>query len=88
MPLALPGLIAAGVFAFVESWQEFVFARALIRDNDMWVGSVGIASFFGFRTTQWNDVMVAAIVFSLPPLLLFLAFQRYFVAGLSGGVKG
>lgn len=88
MPLALPGLIASGVFAFIESWQEFVFARALIRNDDLWVGSLGIASFFGFRTTPWNDVMVAALVFALPPLLLFLVFQRYFVAGLTGGVKG
>jgi len=86
-PLALPGVIATGVFAFIAAWNEYMFARLVINRSDDWVGSMGIASFFGELSTPWSEVMAAAIIFALPPVLLFLAFQRYFVAGLAGATK-
>lgn len=88
LPIALPGVIATGVFAFIAAWNEYIFARLIISRSTDWVGSMGIASFFGELSTPWPEVMAAAIIFALPPMVLFLAFQRYFVAGLGGATKG
>jgi multiple sugar transport system permease protein len=88
LPLALPGVLAAGVFSFAVAWSEFLFARTIITDPRQWVGSIGIASFFGEYGTPWDQVMAAAIIITLPPLILFLVVQRYFVGSLAGGVKG
>jgi multiple sugar transport system permease protein len=88
LPIALPGVIATGVFAFIASWNEYIFARLIINRSTDWVGSMGIASFFGELSTPWPEVMAASIIFALPPTALFLAFQRYFVDGLGGATKG
>ncbi|TDE03103.1 carbohydrate ABC transporter permease [Jiangella asiatica] len=87
LPLALPGVVATGVFAFIASWNEYMFARLIITRSTDWVGSMGIASFFGELSTPWPEVMAAALVFAAPPVVLFLAFQKYFVAGLAGASK-
>jgi multiple sugar transport system permease protein len=88
LPLALPGVAAAGIFAFIHSWEEYLFARVLISAPDKWIGSIGIASFFGEYHTSWPQVMAAAVIFTLPPVLLFLVVQRRFIDGISGGLKG
>lgn len=88
LPIALPGVIATGVFAFIAAWNEYMFARLIISRSSQWVGSMGIASFFGELATPWPQVMAAAILFAIPPVTLFLIFQRYFVAGLAGASKG
>lgn len=88
LPIALPGVVATGVFAFIAAWNEYMFARLIINRSTDWVGSMGIASFFGELATPWPEVMAAAIIFALPPVVLFLLFQRYFVAGLAGATKG
>jgi multiple sugar transport system permease protein len=88
-PLVLPGLAATAVFAFIETWDEYMLAHTIISDPGNWVASMGIASFVGEYLTPLNLVMAAAVLFSAPPILLFLVIQRHFVAGLSAGaVKG
>lgn len=88
MPLALPGVLATGIFAFIEAWQEYLMTRVLISDPSKWVGSIGIASFFGEYGTPWNQVMATSLIFSIPPIILFLLVQNRFVEGMAGGVKG
>lgn len=88
MPLALPGVLATGIFAFIEAWQEYLMTRVLISDPSKWVGSIGIASFFGEYGTPWNQVMATSLIFSIPPIVLFLLVQNRFVEGMAGGVKG
>jgi multiple sugar transport system permease protein len=88
-PLALPGFAATAIYAFIEAWDEFLMARTLVSSPENWVASIGLSSFIGFRMTPWDQIMAASVVFSLPPILLFLAIQRYFIAGLgAGAVKG
>jgi multiple sugar transport system permease protein len=88
-PLALPGFAATAIYAFIEAWDEFLMARTLVSSPENWVASIGLSSFIGFRVTPWDQIMAASVVFSLPPILLFLAVQRYFIAGLgAGAVKG
>lgn len=88
LPLSLPGALATGIFAFIESWQEYLLARVLIADPSNWVGSIGIASFFGEHGTPWDQVMATSLIFSIPPIILFLVVQQRFVEGMSGGLKG
>lgn len=89
LPLALPGLVVVGVFAFMIGWDEFFFARTLINSESLWVLSVGLTSFQGEYTILWNEMMAAAVIFTIPAALFFLIVQRYLVQGLTGGaVKG
>lgn len=89
IPLALPGIAAVAVFAFISAWDEYFFARTLISDSSKWMISVGLASFTGDYVTSWQHVMAVATVSTLPPALLFILVQRAFVANLAaGGVKG
>lgn len=88
IPLAAPGVLATGIFAFIAAWEEYLFARVLISDPAAWTGSIGIASFFGEFGTAWNQVMATSLIFTIPPIMLFLIVQRRFVEGMSGGLKG
>lgn len=88
LPLALPGVLATGIFAFISAWEEFLLARVMISDPSKWVGSIGIASFFGEFGTPWNQVMATSLIFALPPIVLFLIVQNRFVEGMAGGLKG
>lgn len=89
LPIALPGLVATGIFTFLNGWDEFMFARTIVTANEKWVGTVGLASFIGSYVTPWDQILAAATIFTLPPVILFLLVQRYFIAGLgAGAVKG
>jgi multiple sugar transport system permease protein len=85
LPVALPGLVATGIFAFLNGWDEFMLARTIVSSARNWVGTIGLASFVGAYLTPWDQVLAAATVFTLPPLVLFLLVQRYFIAGLGAG---
>lgn len=88
-PLALPGLVATGIYAFIEGWDEYLLARTILSSEDKWPGSVGIASFIGNYGVDYTSLMASAALFSLPPIILFMFVQRHFVSGLSAGaVKG
>jgi len=88
-PIALPGVVATGIFAFLQAWDEFMVARTIVTATERWVASIGLASFIGIYITPWDEIMAAAVVFTLPPVILFLFVQRYFIAGLGeGAIKG
>jgi len=84
-PLALPGIIATSLFAFLLSWHEFLFARTLLSSINKWTIATGIASYVGEYYTTWPYVMAASTVTSIPVVILFLVFQKYLVAGLTRG---
>ena len=89
MPIGLPGLVATGIFTFLNGWDEFMFARTIVTSAEKWVGTVGLASFIGVYVTPWDEILAAATIFTLPPVILFLLVQKYFIAGLgAGAVKG
>jgi len=85
LPLALPGLVATSIFTFLSGWDEFLLARTIVSHAEKWVGTVGLASFIGVYVTPWDQVLAAATIFTLPPLILFLFVQKYFIAGLGAG---
>lgn len=88
IPLVMPGLMVATILAFIASWNYFLFALAL---GGMETKTLIVASFnfVGEGATDWGRLMAAAVLISLPPLLLIFVMQRGLVSGLSGGsVKG
>jgi multiple sugar transport system permease protein len=88
VPLATPGLLAVGMYTFMLSWNEYLFALALTKTNDVRTVPVGISLLMGQHAYEWNQMMAMSVLGSLPILVLFLFFQRYFIAGMtSGAVK-
>jgi multiple sugar transport system permease protein len=89
MPLAAPALAVIALYAFTQSWNEFLFALLLIgRDSQKTIPS-GLAGLINGDTYQWGALMAGALISSLPPVLIYFAAQRWVVSGLAGGaVKG
>ena len=88
LPLTLPGIASTSIYAFITSWNEYMFAFILPSRPEMKTLSVGIAEMNGFQQVRWNDMMAASLMASLPLILLFVCLQKYFVSGLtSGAVK-
>lgn len=88
LPLTLPGIASTSIYAFITSWNEYMFAFILTSRPEMKTLSVGIAEMNGFQQVRWNDMMAASLMASLPLILLFVCLQKYFVSGLtSGAVK-
>ena len=89
LPLGAPGIAAVGAFAFILSWQEFIFALTLTNTNEMRTLPVGISMMVGFREVLWGQLMAASVMVTLPVVILFVYFQKYLVSGMTmGSVKG
>ncbi|WP_449394364.1 carbohydrate ABC transporter permease [Devosia riboflavina] len=85
LPVAWPGVVTVAVYAFVSAWDEFLFAMTLMTSDENKTVPVGLAGFFGEYTTQWNLVMTASVVSTLPTLILFMLVQRKLVSDLAAG---
>lgn len=89
LPLSLPGLVAIVVFAFVVTWNEFIFALCFALDSSVKTLPIGLAEFTTEFNTDWGAVMAASVIMTLPIAVMFLAMQRLFISGLtSGATKG
>ena len=89
LPLAAPGLAAAGMYIFIETWNEFLVAVALMTRDDKRLLTVGLYQYVTSFGVEWGLLTAASIISAVPVLLLFLSMQRLFVSGLTGGaVKG
>ena len=89
LPLALPGVFSVGVFVFVLSWNEYLFASVLVTSNAHKTIPLGIAEFITSFDVRWGEIMAMGTLATLPVIALFLSVQRYFLRGvLSGAVKG
>lgn len=89
LPLAAPGLVAAGLFAFVRGWNDFIFALTLAGPERQTLPPGLVNTYIGEAATAWPELMAASLVVSLPVALAFVALQKYLVGGLTAGaVKG
>ncbi len=91
LPLALPGLVTTGLLAFINAWNEFLFALTFTNSDRARTAPVVISSFSG--NTQfdvpWGAIMAASVTVTLPLIFLVLVFQRLIIGGLTAGaVKG
>ncbi len=85
LPLSVPGIVAVCVYAFVTTWNEFIFALCFATDSSVKTLPIGLAEFSTEFNTDWGAVMAASVVMTLPIALLFLSMQRLFVGGLTAG---
>ena len=90
LPLAAPGLVATAVFAFVTSWNEYIFASVLLSDQSKQTVTVWLSAFYGTsRNTDWGALMAASTLTAIPVIVFFLLVQRKIMFNLtSGAVRG
>jgi ABC-type glycerol-3-phosphate transport system permease component len=84
-PIMLPGVVATATYAFLLCWSEYLFALAFLTRTEMKTMPLALYAFFGEHSTEWGQVMAAAALTTLPPLLLFLPLQTKLSAGLAAG---
>jgi len=89
VPISIPGIVSTGIYTFMQAWNEYLFALTLTKTTDMRTVPIGIQLLMGQHSYNWNEMMSMSILGCLPVLILFLFFQRYFIAGMTAGsVKG
>ena len=89
MPLTLPGLISTTIYAFIQGWNEYMFAMIFTNSDALRTLPVAIGQMSKSYSVYWNDLMAASTLSSLPLLVLFLFLQKYFISNMTGGaVKG
>jgi multiple sugar transport system permease protein len=89
LPLSAPGVLAAGAFAFVNAWNEFMFGYVFINDDAHRTLTPGIMMFKSAHVTDWGALMAASVLTVLPVAACFLYLQRFLIEGLAAGaVKG
>lgn len=88
-PLAKPGIVAAGLFAFIRAWNDFIYALTLGGDDRMTLPPGLVLQFGGEFRSLWPDLMAASLITAVPVMAGFMILQRHFIEGLtSGSVKG
>ncbi len=88
LPLAVPGLISAGIFAFTLSWNEFIYALTFISSSEVKTVPVGVVTeLVEGDVYHWGSLMAGALFGSLPVAALYSLFVEYYVSGLTGAVK-
>ncbi|MEB0275664.1 carbohydrate ABC transporter permease [Cryobacterium sp. 10I5] len=85
VPISIPGIVSVGIYTFMISWNEFLFALTLTRTQDMRTVPIGIQLLMGQNSYEWNQMMAMSILGCIPVLLLFLFFQRFFIGGMTAG---
>ncbi len=86
VPMAVPGIIAVGTFAFLLSWNEFFFALVVMRDNVNYTLPVFLSRFLGTGgAVEWGPLSAGALLTALPPIIIFLFSQKYLIGGLTKG---
>ncbi|HZQ63858.1 MAG TPA: carbohydrate ABC transporter permease [Gaiellaceae bacterium] len=90
LPLVAPGLVATSVFAFITSWNEFIFAYVLLNDQSKQTVTVWLSYFYGTsRQVDWGGLMAGSTLTAIPVVIFFLLIQRRIAFGLTAGaVKG
>lgn len=88
VPLALPGILSAGIFAFTLSWNEFLYALTFISTTDQKTVPVGlITELVRGDVYGWGPLMTGALLASVPVALVYSFFVEYYVAGMTGALK-
>mgnify|MGYP005842039797 CR=1 FL=1 len=83
LPLAKPALAAQTIFVFMSFWNNFMTPLIVLSDPEMFTLPLGLNSFKGQYISFWNYIMAASMVFTMPVLVIYAFFNRYFVRGIS-----
>jgi multiple sugar transport system permease protein len=85
LPMSKPAIVATYMYAFLLSWNEYLYASILLRDQALYTLPIGIEQMQYAFENVWGDVMAASLLTTIPVLLIFLYLQKYMVEGLSFG---
>ena len=85
LPLSLPGIVTAVIFAFIAAWNEYIVALTLMTDPDKKPLTVGITSYVTAYVQHWNSLFAASVIAIVPVVVLFALIERYLVGGLTAG---
>jgi multiple sugar transport system permease protein len=89
LPMALPALAVVAFFSFTQAWNEFLYAQVFVSSNEVRTITSGLTLFIVEDVFFWGPMMGASVLSTLPPVILYLVFQRWVVKGLTlGAVKG
>jgi arabinogalactan oligomer/maltooligosaccharide transport system permease protein len=89
LPLAAPALAITALFSFMAAWSEFLVARIVISQQQLYTLPLGLESLAGQFQTEWANYAAGSLLICVPVMVLFVALNRWIVGGLSlGGVKG
>jgi len=89
VPLSGPAMAVLAIFTFLARWNDYLLPLLVMNRQAMFTLPIGITNFIGEYRAEWSLVMAAALFSIIPPVLLFLFFQRYFVSGIAmTGMKG
>jgi raffinose/stachyose/melibiose transport system permease protein len=87
LPLALPAVISLCILDGVATWNEFILAQIFLRSDELRTLPLGLVQFSTQFSTQYDQLAAAVLIAVVPVVIVFLFFQRYFVAGMGGAVK-
>lgn len=85
VPVSRNALITAGLFTFLFTWSDFLFALTLTTDESVRPITLGIYQYIGANTNQWNAIMATTVLASIPAAVLLVTAQRFIAAGTTGG---
>ncbi|HUZ73474.1 MAG TPA: carbohydrate ABC transporter permease [Stellaceae bacterium] len=89
LPLMAPALVAVGTFALLAAWNEYLYQFLMLSDKRSMTVPVALAQFLNSDEAPWNYMMATAVVYALPPVIVYYWFRRRMTSGLTmGGVKG
>ena len=89
LPLMAPALVAVGTYALLLAWNEYLYNFLLLSTPGSMTVAVALAQFLNSDESPWNYMMATAIIYAIPPIVMYYGSRRYMAAGLTmGGVKG
>lgn len=89
LPLAKPIAVTLAVAFFLANWNNYLWPLIVAQDRELWLVQIAIANFKSSQTVEWNLVLAASCVASLPIIILFFVFQRHITEGIkTSGIKG
>lgn len=88
LPLSAPGILTAGVYAFIIAWGEYMFALVLLMTSSKRTGPLGLATFTAEQYIEWGPLLAGSILISLPIIILFFPLAKFFIKGfIAGAIK-
>jgi multiple sugar transport system permease protein len=83
MPLCRPALAALGIFTFSYVWNDFFWPLIIVTSSNLYTMPLGLALFVVQNRTAWDYLMAGSVIVTIPVIVMFLAFQRHFIRGIS-----
>lgn len=85
LPLAVPGIVSSGIFAFTFSWNEFLYSSVILNGEAHRTLPVGISAFVSSHDIRWGSIMASSVLAAIPVVVIFRMIQNYFIEGLTAG---